>query len=66
MEQKYTDTEMLDFLQNLTDEKVYTGQVVCRHSNCGRGWRLHETGLEGAVPNVRYAIELFIDETGGL
>jgi hypothetical protein len=66
MDQKYTDTEMLDFLQKLTDNKAYTGQVVCRHSSIGRGWRIHETCREEAVSDVRKAIEMFIDENGGL
>jgi hypothetical protein len=66
MVQKYTDTEMLDFLQNMTNQHVYTGRVVCRHSTIQRGWRLHESSHEKAIPNVRQAIEMFIDENGGL
>ena len=53
---KYTDTELLDFLQGLTDRKNYTGKVICRWSSTGRGWRLHETNHSDAVPSVRQAI----------
>ena len=54
--QEYTDTELLDFLQKLTDEKKYTGKVILRESTNGRGWRLHEHSGEKAVNNVRQAI----------
>jgi len=55
-----SDTELLDYLQKLTDRKKYTGRVICRMSTIGRGWRLHETSLFGAKPSVREAIEDFI------
>ena len=61
---KHTDTELLDFLQKLTDEHVYTGRVVLRMSDTGHGWRLHETSLDTAVSNVRLAIENFINQRG--
>jgi len=32
-----TDTERLDFLQALNDQKKYTGRVVLRDSRTGRG-----------------------------
>ena len=51
-----TDKELLDFLQELTDRKVFTGKVMLRSSITGRGWRLHETNLGGATSNVRTAI----------
>jgi len=61
---KHTDTELLDFLQKLTNERRYTGTVILRDSDTGRGWRLHETSGEGAVPDVRQAIENYIEQTG--
>ncbi len=57
---EYTDTELLDYLQQETDKENYTGKVICRHSTTGRGWRLHETTWRGAVPTVREAISNFI------
>lgn len=54
-----TDKERLDFLQKLTDEKGYTGQVILRRSVTGRGWRLHESSRKNAVPSVRTAIDVF-------
>lgn len=57
---KHTDTELLDFLQKLTNKDMYTGKVILRLSTTGRGWRLHETSTEGAVPDVRQAIENFM------
>lgn len=61
---KYTDTELLNFLQKITDESRYTGTVILRDSDTGRGWRLHETSLDGAVADVRQAIENYIEQTG--
>ena len=53
-----TDKDRLDFLQNKTGR--YTGKIICRWSVNGRGWRLHETSQEGAVPDVRQAIDNFM------
>ena len=50
----YDDTELLDWLQRKLGS--YTGKVICRWSPYGRGWRLHETSLTGAVDDVRLAI----------
>ena len=55
-----TDKERLDFLQKLTDEKAYNGQVILRDSTTGRGWRLHETTQEGASSSVRDAIDKYM------
>lgn len=55
-----TDTERLDFLQNLTDKKQYTGKVILRYSVSGRGWRLHETNNMGSSTDVREAIDEYI------
>lgn len=55
-----TDTERLDFLQDKLGR--YTGWVVCRWSTSGRGWRLHESDLPEAEPDVRKAIDRFIAE----
>lgn len=54
------DKERLDFLQKLTDEKIYTGKVVLRDSTTGRGWRLHETSGKGAFLSVRDAIDEYM------
>lgn len=51
---QYSDTELLDWLQNKLGG--YTGKVICRFSCYGRGWRLHETSIAGAVDDVRLAI----------
>ncbi len=55
------DQERLDFLQKLTDNKVYTGKVILRNSATGRGWRLHETSHAAATISVRDAIDEFMD-----
>jgi len=64
-EHMYTDTELLDFLQALTDEGKYTGMVILRDSEMGRGWRLHETSLPGATSDVRATIAAYIDASRG-
>lgn len=53
---KPDDTELLDFLQELTNKAEYTGKAVCRDSTTGRGWRLYESGHVDAIANVREAI----------
>jgi len=53
---KYTDKELLDFLQKKNDEATYTGKCLFRMSITGRGWRLHETSQPGAKKSVREAI----------
>ena len=53
-----TDTERLDFLQNML--RSYSPKVVCRESTTGRGWRLHETKGSDGVDNVRDAIDIYI------
>ncbi len=58
----YTDTELLDYLQKLTDQSKYTGRVICRLSETGWGWRLHETSRLGADTDVREAISIALDE----
>ena len=55
-----TDKERLDFLQELTNKKAYTGQVILRDSTTGRGWRLHETYQEGSSSSVRDAIDAYM------
>ncbi len=62
MKDEITDTERLDFLQRKLG--TYTGMVVCRWSVSGRGWRLHETGGNDGVPNVRTAIDKFMEDYG--
>jgi len=58
---KYTDKELLDFLQKKNDERAYGGLCMLRDSDCGRGWRLHETKKMGAMRDVRRAIGIVID-----
>ena len=55
-----TDTERLDFLQQLTDESHYSGYVILRKSTTDRGWRLHETRASESVHFVRDAIDNFM------
>lgn len=56
-----TDKDRLDFLQALNDTSSYTGHAICRWSNTGRGWRLHETS-EGGYKSVREAIDALMQE----
>ena len=58
---KHTDTELLDYLQSLNDNALYTGKCSLRDSSNGRGWRMHETTLDDAVIDVRQAIENYIE-----
>jgi len=59
---KYTDTELLDFLQLLTNRANYSGRVVMRESYTGRGWRLHESTHPDSVTDVREAISKFFPD----
>jgi len=52
-----SDTEMLNWLEDQLQKSKYTGKCLFRWSNNGRGFRLHETSLAGAVGTVRKAIE---------
>ena len=56
------DTERLDFLQGLLDEGGYTKKCILRMSEIGRGFRLSETSRKGAVPDVRQAIDNFMQD----
>ena len=60
-----TDTELLDFLEELNSQKNFTGKCILRMSGTGRGFRLHEASEEyHAVSNtVRKAIEKFKAES---
>lgn len=51
------DTERLDYLDSLTGS--YSEFVVMRWSTMGRGWRLHESTMEGGSKSVREAIDKF-------
>lgn len=62
MKPKYTDTQLLDFLQQQTDKSHYTGRVIMRDSSNGRGWRIHECEVGEAIPDVREAIVKYIEE----
>ena len=56
--QEYTDKERLDFLQYAM--KGYGKGWILRDSDNKKGLRLHETSQDGAVPDVRTAIDIFI------
>ncbi len=60
---KYSDKEMLDFLQVELDKDRYTGMCIFRISTKGRGWRLHETSKEGSISDVRQAIREGMDKS---
>ena len=60
---KYTDTEMIDFLERENAKQRYTGTCIFRDSSTGRGWRLHETELPGASYTVREALESAMEES---
>lgn len=59
---KYTDKEMLDFLQEQLEKSSYTGMCIFRQSTTGRGWRLHETSMTGSISDVRQAIREGMDK----
>ena len=54
-----TDKERLDYLDSMLG--TYTGQVVLRMSQTGRGMRLHESHRTGSQ-TVREAIDKYIEE----
>lgn len=51
-----TDYELLNWLQEQNDKKLYTGRCIFRWSITERGWRLHETSMEDGCVSVREAI----------
>lgn len=55
---KFTDKEMLDWLEEKNKNSDYTNRVIFRKSGSGRGWRLHETSRETASSSVREAIQI--------
>jgi len=57
-----TDTERIDFLQKLLDQKRYTGRAILRFSTTGRGWRLHETSNPKGKTSVRETMDIFMEE----
>ena len=59
---KYTDTQMIDFLEEQNKKKRYTGKCVFRLSFTGRGWRLHETSGYDAKSSVREVLSDAIDK----
>ena len=54
---KHNDTELLNWLQQQLNKNTYTGRIVFRWSNHGRGIRLHETSLPESKYSVREALE---------
>jgi len=61
----YSDTELLDWLQEQLSKAQYTGKVIFRWSSNGRGIRLHETTQFGAVSSIRQAIINAIQKENG-
>jgi len=55
-----TDTDLIEFLEELNNSRSYTGKCILRRSTTGRGWRLHET--DGGFDTVREAIQAYYDE----
>ena len=53
---RFTDKELLDFLQAQNDKEIYTGKVIFRWSRKKHGWRLQETSRTDARKDVREAI----------
>lgn len=56
---KRTDTERIDALNDIM--KHYGNGWLLRDSYYGRGMRLHECEHPDAVPDVRDAIDKFLD-----
>ena len=54
-----TDKERIDALQKLSIG--YGDGWILRDSSNGRGMRLHETTLYGAVLDIRIAIDRYLD-----
>jgi len=55
-----SDKDRIDFLQALTNKKLYSGRIILRISTTGRGWRLHETSKPDGIHSVRKAIDFFM------
>jgi|SRR5215471_8025681 len=53
---KFTDSELLDWLDEQNGLRRYTGRCLFRLSTSGRGWRLCETSEIGASRSARGAI----------
>ena len=62
-QQLIEDKKRLDFLQSCSGS--YSGKVICRDSVTGRGWRLHESRQDGAVADVRKAIDAYMTQKAG-
>ena len=57
-----TDTDRINFIQKKLDESKYTGAIVLRDSDTGRGIRLHETSRSIGCKSVRQAIDKYMEE----
>lgn len=60
---KYTDKEILDFLQAENNKARFGGKCIMLMSAFRRGWRLHESTSPGAMASIREAIALQMDAT---
>lgn len=61
---KYTDTDRINYLQELmVEEGEYTKKVILRPSTTRRGWRLHETSWDGCCDSVRGAIDKVMEDS---
>lgn len=58
-EELLKDSARLDKLQSLT--KGYGKGWILRNSDYNRGMRLHETTHNGATPDIREAIDNFVE-----
>jgi len=58
---KYTDKQLLDYLEKQNAQSRYTGRCIFRISEGGRGWRLHETSVPQASVTVREEIGKMLD-----
>lgn len=55
----FTDTELLDFLDGITEGRA---GIIARDSTSGRGWRVHETSRAEGHNTVRAAITAYLLE----
>lgn len=60
LEAEFTDTQLLDALEELNRQKNYSGKCYVRKPRKGLGFRLGETKKDGAAGTVRQAIINYI------
>lgn len=57
----YSDTEMLNYLEDMNNKAALSGKCILRKLDRRGGWRLHETTRPGAYASVREAIAAYMD-----